>query len=207
MSYEDLVVTGGLEGPAIAELLRRGTADMIWADPPWGQGLLRYFYTLNKNRVARIDWDEFLTLFCGACLQMCPEGPIYVAMGNKWTEGLAKRMSEFGVREIDREIVYYPTGAGPRPCTLWLGATVDQPPLNVPAEVVGSSTKARSLLRVVVWCLQRHPKANIVLDLCCGKGQTARAAIRENRTFWGLELNPDRAEVTRKILNRRKPKA
>jgi hypothetical protein len=201
---EDFVAVGGLESAAFASLAAKGHADMIWADPPWGPGLLSYFYTLNKGRVPKLVWDEFLTTFCGACIQMCPTGPVYVVMGNQWADEMAERMAEFGLREIDRAIVHYPTGRGAKPCTLWLGSTSPQPKLDLPAEIVGSDTKAKSLLRVVVWCIKRHQQARIVLDLCCGKGQTAKAAIREGRTFWGLELNPDRAEVTRSILSRRK---
>lgn len=203
MAHQDFVIVGGLESDAFAELVARGTADMIWVDPPWGPGALSYFYTLNKNKASKLAWDEFLISFCGACLQMCPRGPIYVVMGNRWVDEMSARMSEFGIQEIDRQRVFYPTGKGPLPCTLWYGSTSLGEPLNTPEHIVGSSAKRQSLLRVVLWCIKRHPKVEIVLDLCCGKGQTAKAAVQENKTFWGLELNPDRAAVTAALLNKK----
>ena len=36
----------------------------------------------------------------------------------------------------------------------------------------------------------------VVLDPCCGKGFTARAAVAAGMRFRGVELNPARAEVT-----------
>lgn len=38
--------------------------------------------------------------------------------------------------------------------------------------------------------------SGIVLDPCCGKGYTARAAVAHGLTFRGNELNPERAAVT-----------
>lgn len=200
MAARSQVIVGGLELGTVALL---GKADLIWADPPWGPGLLKYFYTLNKNRAEKITWEEFLEVFCSGCLQLCPNGPIYVAMGNQWVDEMADMFSQFGVREAGRAIVYYP-GRSQLPCTLWLGSTADIEMPPVPAEIAGSPQKKETLGRVVRWCLQQHSEAKIVADPCCGQGLVAKIALEQDRIFWGIELNPDRAAKTQRIIDRRK---
>lgn len=201
------LVAGPIEEGAVSALFGPGEADevdAIWCDPPWGPRLLKWFYTHNEDRAALIDWQAFLSTFCSLCSQSCPTGPIYVAMGNEHVDDLSAYMHHHGVKEKARYTAYYQSSGGPRPCTIWAGSR--NPYLEIPSvmpeEIVYGSGKNPPLDRVVKWCLLNHSDIETVMDPCCGKGQTAKVAIPLNLTFYGCELNEDRAAKTAEIVEK-----
>jgi len=201
------VISSGLEHVDLSIELP-WDVDCVWSDPPWGPGLVKWFYTHNKNRVANIEWDTFLSLFTLACSSSCPRGPIYVTMGNDWVLDLKRAFEKVGVSEIAHYTVYYKSSSGSRPCTLWVGSKAPQkyiPPI-MPLDVAGGPEKNQALDRVVKWSLENHSDIKSVFDPCCGVGQTAKVAVPLGLTFYGVELNPDRAKRTFDLIAKLKNK-
>jgi|SRR5690606_5517029 hypothetical protein len=165
-------------------------ADITYSDPPWGPGNLMYWRTHNQER-KRPSWPDFLNLFCEIVSKNTrTDGHIFVEMGLRWVDELAAAMERHGRREVRRSTCYY--GNPKLPNVLWYsgpGSTTD------PAGLSGVKMTRTALEGVA------RPGA-LVFDPCCGKGMTARCALRLGMRFAGVELNPRRAKVTKEWLDR-----
>ena len=115
-----------------------------------------------------------------------PGGHIFVEMGLRWVDELASAMLAVGFPERARWRVLYGPAKDPLPNMLWYSgprASCD------PTGMRGEPMTRHVIESVAV------PGA-LVFDPCCGKGMTARCAIRSGMRFAGVELNPKRAAVT-----------
>ena len=177
--------------PERADLVLAGErADIVYSDPPWGPGNLAYWRTMNGEKL-RPSWPDFLATFCAvAAGSVRPGGHVFVEMGMRWIDDLAAAMAAHGIPERKRWSVQY--GKPLRPNMLWYsgpGASCD------PSGMSGEAMTTHVLQSVV-----RH--GALVFDPCCGKGMTARCALRADMRFAGVEINPDRAAVTRRWCER-----
>lgn len=183
------LVVGELTPARASRALAGEKADIVYSDPPWGPGNLMYWRTHNKE-TERPDWPTFLNTFCNVvAVSIKPGAHVFVEMGLRWVDDLARVMSGLGIDEAKRFTCYY--GNPKLPNVLWYagpGTTTD------PGGMSGVAMTRRAIEGVAT------PDA-LVFDPCCGKGMTARCALRLGMRFAGVELNPKRAEVTQKWLN------
>ena len=165
-------------------------ADIVYSDPPWGPGNLMYWRTHN-GETERPSWQSFIVNFCRVVEKATTPGAhVFVEMGNRWVDELADAMLRCGFPERDRWRCFY--GNPKLPNTLWYsgpGTTTD------PSGMSGVAMTRRALEGVA------KPGA-LVFDPCCGKGMTARCAVRLGMRFAGVELNPRRAAVTQAWLDK-----
>lgn len=174
-----------------AELALAGErSEIVYSDPPWGPGNLMYWRTKN-DETNRPSWPDFLATFCAVVAASSrPVGHVFVEMGTRWIDDLANAMAAHGLTETARWAVRY--GNPQRPNVLWYsgpGVSCD------PTGMSGEPMTQHVIDSVAV------PGA-LVFDPCCGKGMTARCALRAGMRFSGVELNPDRASVTRRWCER-----
>ena len=163
-----------------------GGADIIYSDPPWGAGNLKYWRTHNGELESRPDWAVFMATFCQVVAEhRKPSAPVFIEMGQRWADELARAMDAVGIVEAARWTAFY--GSPKRPNVLWFSGPL------VPESLIlsGGDAMTMSALRSVA-----RPNS-VVLDPCCGKGMTARCALKLGMRFRGVELNPKRAAVTR----------
>lgn len=175
----------------LSTLCAGGIADVTYTDPPWGEGLLRWFYTHRGGAPCPVSWDVFLSRFADAvATHTRRNGHIFVEMGAAWIDDMARAMSIAGRPERARWTVTY--GSPRRPSVLWhSGPALDGDPTGLHGRAVPR------------WALSRVVQAGtVVLDPCCGKGTTAAVTHALGGTFWGMELNPRRLAVTERILAR-----
>jgi hypothetical protein len=184
------IAVGELTASRASLVLAGELAHIVYSDPPWGPGNLMYWRTMNRER-QRPSWDAFLGTFCDvAVASVRPGGHVFVEMGLRWVDQLAAAMSARGLREAGRWTVRY--GSPLRPNVLWYsgpGAPC------APDGMSGEPMTSHVLASVAT------PGA-LVFDPCCGRGMTARCALRAGMRFAGVELNPDRAAVTRQWCER-----
>lgn len=186
-----------LVGELSVELSRRALAgslaDIVYSDPPWGEGNLKYWRTHNGQCGHPVNWSQFLrTLRDVVAATMKPGGHLFLEMGCRWVDELAEVMGDAGFAETSRWSVLYGPKAKPLPNVLWYsgpGASCN------PTGMRGEPMTRHVLDSVAV------PGA-LVYDPCCGKGMTARCAHRSGMRFVGTELNPKRAAATRDWLAR-----
>jgi hypothetical protein len=171
-------------GDPIGELLGGELADIVYSDPPWGQGNLTYWRTHN-GEPSTTDWRGFLERFCSTVVRHArPGAPLFVEMGLRWVDELAAVMASHGRTETARWTCVY--GRPARPNILWYSG----PPVDLDVSGLGGPPMTTKALSSVA-----RPDA-IVLDPCCGKGMTARVALQLGMRFRGNELNHKRLTVT-----------
>ena len=162
-------------------------ADIIYSDPPWGEGNLKYWRTHNGQCGHPVEWRGFLfTVRDVAVATLRPGGHLFIEMGLRWVDELAVVMGAAGFSECNRWRMYYGSRKKMFPNVLWYsgpGAPCD------PTDMFGEPATRHVIDSVAV------PGA-LVFDPCCGKGMTARCAVRAGMRFAGVELNPKRAQVT-----------
>lgn len=193
------LLCGDITRGAVPALMGEDLADVVYSDPPWGPGNQQYWHTHNKRgSVPQTDWPGFLRAFCCACAAFArAEAPVFVEMGERWAEDLARAMAQEGLL-LQREwsITY---GSPPRPNRLLLFGLHDHP-IDLGSDRHGPPVTARILEAIV------RP-GMLVLDPCTGKGMTARNAHRLGGHFRGCELNPRRLAITEAWLCRQVAKA
>ncbi len=191
---EHRVVVGDVMLGAVIRCMDGARADVVYSDPPWGEGNLRYWRT-HAGDATRPRWALFVAAWTASIAAVrAPGAPVFVEMGLQWADEFAAALERVGIVVARRWTVQYRSGARLLPnALLYAGA-----PLR--ADFDPSSLNARELPRACVAEVARP--GGIVLDPCCGKGFTARAAVAAGMIFRGVELNPKRAEVTVKWLRK-----
>jgi hypothetical protein len=186
------VVIGELSHERAKEALRGEKAQIVYSDPPWGEGNLRYWRTHNGQSDLLPKWDTFLNLFCDVVSEnIAAGGHVFVEMGLRWVDQVALEMEKRGLPETQRWQCVYTSKKLPN--VLWHSGPIAS---CDPTGMGGVAMTAHVLGSVAV------PNA-LVLDPCCGKGMTARCSVRLGMRFAGVELNPKRGAVTQAWLKAR----
>jgi hypothetical protein len=177
--------------PGRADMVLAGEKPhVIYSDPPWGPGNLMYWRTQNGER-KRPSWPDFLGTLCDVLrTAMSAQTHVFVEMGTRWVDELAAAMAKRGLPERTRWTVAY--GKPQRPNVLWYAGP------GVSCEPSGMSGEAMTTHALTAVA---RP-GELVFDPCCGKGMTARCALRLGMRFAGVELNPKRAAVARRWAER-----
>lgn len=184
------IAQGDVQLGAVADVMGIDRAAVVYSDPPWGEGNLRYWRTAAGDP-QRPRWGDFRERWCDAVAAvLAPGASVFVEMGERWADGFARALSDVGIGVTRRWTVQY--GHPPRPNVLLYAG---------PALLDGfgpSALHGAALPRACVAAVARP--GEIVLDPCCGKGYTARAAVAAGMLFRGVELNAKRLGVTMEWL-------
>jgi len=192
------VAVGDVQRGAVREFMRGARAAIVYSDPPWGEGNLRYWRTHAKD-TSRPSWAEFVAEWTSAVsAALIPEGALFVEMGLRWADDFAESLATNGRPVVARWVTQYKAGSKLLPVALLysgptLRAEFDPTPLRGPTLPRECVREAASAMR-----LDALPSEfrGAVFDPCCGKGYTARAAVASGMMFRGIELDPRRAAVT-----------
>lgn len=191
------VAVGDVTQGAVAVVMAGEKADVIYSDPPWGEGNLRYWRT-HANDPAQPTWEPFVEAWTRAAAEaLRPGGGIFVEMGLRWEGGFAEALAGVGLPVRYRWETQYRGGSKLLPVALLysgpeLRGDFNPAPLRGPALPRACVEAAARVLGL----FDRPVPRGLVLDPCCGKGYTARAAVAAGMRFRGNELNPKRAAVT-----------
>ncbi len=188
-------IMAGIDG-----LIPGGTVDFIYSDPPWGNGNLKYWQTLNvKNNVAeRLDTD--LTLFMEQLFSIIhqaskPSTLVFIEYGVKWVSVIEAFSQKIGLNicAVSNPVYGHPQ----RPLKLF---TLAYQPLELPSHYQASIDNTSGFETLLKATAPFEMSGKSFLDPCCGLGYTAKLAVRNNAVFYGNELNASRLEHTKKIL-------
>lgn len=187
------LLCGDVMAGDVQRVLGRELVDVVYSDPPWGPGNLKYWGTHAKRKQSG-DWRKFLDAFCVSVTRASPAGVIFVEMGLRWVDELAAIMRACGRAEAARWTVQYKAGNELLPNALWYSGP------SLPAGFNPTPLRGAALPR---YCIAPFARPEgIVLDPCCGKGYTARAAVAHGMAFYGLEYNASRLAVSRAWLEK-----
>lgn len=184
------IAVGDVQMGAVADVMAADKAAVVYSDPPWGEGNLRYWRTAMGDSL-RPRWEDFRGQWCAAVASaITSESAVFVEMGERWADDFAAALAAVRIFVAQRWTVQY--GHPPRPNVLLYAGP------SLPGGFDPSALNGPALPRACVAAVAH--RGEIVLDPCCGKGFTARAAVLNGMRFRGVELNPKRLEVTERWL-------
>ena len=197
-------IMGGID-----ELMQGEQADLIYSDPPWGQGNLKYWQTINKRHTGaetqQIEYEKFLTFLFGI-FQKYAKDCVVIEYGEKWRNDVIQRVSEFGFQHGGVTTSFY--GNAKKLLPLDVHVFSKSGLYNIDAEFIDGCKTHRGgnlskfIFEKMLSSDVKQSKMGIVLDPMCGMGYTAQAAIKYGLAFRGNELNSVRLQKTIDRLHR-----
>lgn len=191
----------------IDALMGGAKADLMYTDPPWGDGAIKMWATLNRKNTGQEFAPAALDDFLGAVFDVARRhvhGFLLVEYGVRWAEGIQRRGVAAGFMRGGLVTTYYRSGGKLMPMHLHLFST---PGFAFPQDYAGDvqGTYGYATLQAAVPPLARLLKARkpdpvIMLDPLCGMGYSAQAAIDNGLAFRGNEFNAVRLAKTIKRL-------
>lgn len=184
--------------PSVVELASaQGKVKVLYSDPPWGDGNLKYWVTLkNRQNPESLPQDSKATLSYDQLLSRIDEliryvdGYVFIETGERWRESLKQHFRDIGlynVVDFDLEYNHPKTIVNP----VIYGGTAPQYSFNfTPTHKKNDHIAVREILQQVV------SEGDLVFDPCCGMGFTAQAAKDLKCRFVGNEFNPSRLKKT-----------
>lgn len=163
--------------------------DIIYTDPPWGAGNLKYWRTMNGEREKdfRPSWEEFKLILAAICEKA--KKHVFIEMGMRWRDEVVALISD-SIPHIQSYTVMYGKPAKPLSLNYFSRCPVELPVMNGWHD---EKYTWNSLAAVGV-------DDAVVLDPCCGLGMTARFSIAIGMVFHGYELNEKRLAKTQEWI-------
>lgn len=192
----------------VTELMGADKASIMYSDPPWGGGNIKFWATKLKKdtgqEIIPATFAELLGTFFGIARDYC-DGFLLVEYGKRWSADLQNYATSHGF--TPRGIFTETYSGGVLDMHLFLApAAVAQGldyPDGLPAQLEGLSgyTAVISAVRPLAEIVRAHGLPQVILDPCCGMGFTAQAAVDTGFAFRGNELNPVRLAKTIRRLS------
>lgn len=176
------------------KVLKGSKAHILYTDPPWGDGNMKYWCTLNKRHTGQeIEAMSYKTLIkiIKDMIKNHVDGYVFLETGNKWLDETLNDVKDV----IYNEKVYnlrYKSGSKLLTNPVIVGTT--DPNLVLPNldELEGAIDEHS--LKIAIPLLAKE--GAILLDPTCGMGNSARSAIKNKMRFVGNEFNAKRLEKT-----------
>ena len=180
------------------ELMGHDKADLIYSDPPWGQGNLRYWKTINKRMTGDISedviYEDFLSKFFSICQQYAKD-KIVIEYGCQWAKDIIETAEVFDFTWQGTVKVFYGSKSDLKPCDIHFFAKHSL--MEIPSQFSQECAGLYDLELVNhIFDFLKVPDGGICLDPMCGMGFTAQASMSHNMSFRGNELNSKRLEKT-----------
>lgn len=192
----------------IAKLMSADMADIMYSDPPWGDGNIKFWATLNRKMNGHINQPAPLDDFLSAVFSVAKtyvSRYLLVEYGVRWADLIQSRGAAAGFVSHGIVKLRYRAGAKLLPLDLHLFARPGEAfPVGYEAPIVdtyGYTTNQRAI-GPLAEIVKRSKQNAIIVDPCCGMGYTAQAACDYGMAFRGNELNAKRLSKTIARLQR-----
>lgn len=176
--------------------------NFIYSDPPWGEGNLKYWQTMNKKmngvEPKQVDFPAFLEKFFQICNDaLTDDGVVFMEYGPRWKSDVECTAKVYGFTVRRYYTPQYRAGKGMLPLDLFVFTrTSNTKEYSWPDESVVNNTYGYATLQKVFSTMTTEPNM-ILLDPCCGMGYSAKLAISRGMKFIGNELNYKRIQKTK----------
>lgn len=193
---------GDINDPELESFLGATKADIFYTDPPWGEGNIKYWNTMNRKMnsdvipVPPIQLRPFLDRVLSLAAAYT-RGWVVVEYGKRWTEVVKTQAQKHGLHHCGTVECLY--GSTNLPLDLLVFNTSGVQPINLSSVY---HQKGYKCVKAVFQLLTPSGGAGVGMDLCCGLGYTARACVDSGLTFMGNELNLARLQETLKALRK-----
>lgn len=178
------------------ELLGGKKAHIFYSDPPWGDGAMKYWVTLNKKDTGiayePMTYGRLLEVLVRIVKENV-DGYVFIETGKRWEEQTRIALESFAYN-VRVHNTFYKCGTKFNPCVLFSCST--RPELffvDVLDGLYGLAQVKRAIKSVAV-------PNTILLDPMCGMGYSARTAKEYDMIFVGNEFNAKRLLKTKEKL-------
>ena len=175
-------------------------ADFLYSDPPWGQGNLRYWQTINKRHTGReksdIDYAEFLPFYFNMAYQHIKDLAV-IEYGVGWRSDVISVCKESGFTHHGVYTSRYGSAAKLLPLDVHIvskSGTFKMPDEDYFTKKCYELRGQHLVSFIFDYLLPEG--AESVLDPMCGMGYTAQATVNKGLAFRGNELNEKRLDKT-----------
>lgn len=180
------------------ELMEGDKADFIYSDPPWGQGNLTYWQTMNKKMTGKernqIDYNKFIDYFF-SLMSKYAKDKVVIEYGQKWHDDIVTLSERHGFIHNGSCKSMYQSGSKLLPLDMHFLSKLQ--PYEVTPDIKKDCLDLKGFALVDKIFEHLCPKnAGIVLDAMCGMGYTAQASVNRGIAFRGNELNAKRLQKT-----------
>jgi DNA modification methylase len=187
----------------IDDLMQGEVADFVFSDPPWGQGNLRYWQTMNKKMTGaeriEIDYSQFMERYFQIVAKHVKD-VIVIAYGQRWHQDVIDYAAKAGFKWGGSAKSFYSAELLPLDVHLFSkSGTQHVNQAFIDACALKEAVVVRELFKV---CCPKDAK--IILDPMCGLGITSRSAVAIGAAFRGNELNAARLAKTINFLEANK---
>ena len=182
----------------IDDLMGNDKVDFLYSDPPWGQGNLRYWQTINNRHTGMerndVEYNTFLSKYF-AIVEKYAKDVAVIEYGEKWRQDIIKTVKDYGFHHHGSCTSLYASGSKLYPVDIHLISKSGNHQLT--QEFIQGCYEFRGLKMVKHAFKSYLPQdARMVLDPMCGMGYTAQATIDHGLIFRGNELNSSRLDKT-----------
>lgn len=188
----------------IGDLMINDKAYIFYSDPPWGQGNLNYWQTINTKMTGAdkktIDLDNFINKVFETANEYTKK-IIFIEYGVKYKEYIIKNGEKYGLKHNGVADLLYRSGSGKLPLHLHIFSKGDIEIPNGYFENLKGSIGMQTLRMAVT---PFAVDGEIILDVACGMGYTAQIALETGMIFRGNEINASRLSKTIKLLENAK---
>jgi DNA modification methylase len=197
---EHKITNASIEDSIVDSMLTGEKIRILYSDPPWGTGNLKYWVTMNKKMTGKdfapLTYDKLLDRIKDLTTKYV-DGHVFIEIGVKWEKEVTEHMSTY-LTNIEKFVMLYRSGSKMLPCLMMYGATDPKYKFNTqiydPTNKTGADVSKNCIKAVA-------EEGAIVLDPCCGMGYTARAAVANKMQFRGNEFNSKRLQKTIDFLH------
>lgn len=180
----------------LTELMGGQQADFMYSDPPWGQGNLKYWQTMNHKMTGaeknNPDYSDFLNHYFDLVAKYAKDR-IVVEYGERWADDVIKLCTDRGFKHITTLKGIYSGENLPLDFHFFSksGDMVIPPDMAEFCATHKGYTVVKGIGKRLI-----PDDAKLILDPCCGMGFSAQLAIDHGIAFRGNELNAKRLKKT-----------
>lgn len=177
-------------------------ADLMYSDPPWGEGNIKYWATMNQKMTGELVQPAPLVTFLDSIFSIAQRyvtSYLLIEYGVRWRDMIQQRGVQAGFTPVSIIDILYRGGGKLLPLDMHVFTRGPQPlPAGYVEGVAGSHGYdcVSRAVRPLAGLLRSPERTPILLDPCCGMGYMAQAAVDNGMAFRGNELNHVRLQKT-----------
>jgi len=187
------ITNDSIESPIIDSMLAGEKVSVLYSDPPWGNGNLKYWVTMNKKMTGKefkpLTYSALITRIVGL-IHNYVNGHVFIETGPKWEKETIEAIQGL-IKNIRVYRLQYRSGSNMLENVMIYGVTDTRHPMMQfdPSGMHGFEVPKQCIASVAT-------PGGIVFDPCCGMGYSAKAAVRAGMRFRGNEFNAKRLQKT-----------
>ena len=187
------LLCGDITKGSINKLMGTENFDILYSDPPWGAGNLKFWNTMNSkmNNIDKfeVNWEEFISSFCYIINTHSKENSVVIIeMGLRFYDhfsAMIESNTKFKIKQLFK--TRYKGGGKFLPNHIMYFS--NENPLSFNEDIITDTYGEDCTNKIIQQCAYKDA---VILDPCCGMGSTLKMAHKYDMKFRGNEINQAR---------------